>query len=71
LQHLPIDIDQTSADDRSDQSLENPVVDQRTPAQEGPRRGKCTLGCSRAGKPPRMSSNSMEMREKHLGGLEK
>jgi hypothetical protein len=71
LQHLPADTGQTSADDQSDQSLENPAVDQRTPAREGSRRGKCTLGCSRVGRPPRTSSNAMETREKHLGGLEK
>ena len=40
---------------------------QRTPAREGPRRGKSTLGCSRLGRPARASSSAMETKkEQHV-----
>jgi hypothetical protein len=45
LQHLPAGTGQTGVGDRSHRLLENPAIDQRTPIREGPRQGKCTLGC--------------------------
>jgi hypothetical protein len=68
LQHLPAGTGQTGVGDRSP---ENSTVDQQTPAREGTRRGMCTLGCSMVGRPPRTSSNALEMREEQHGRLEK
>ena len=41
----------------------SPTKIQRTLAREGPCQGKRTLCCPRLGRPARVSSNAMEMRE--------
>jgi hypothetical protein len=71
LQDLPTGTGQTGVSDRSDRSLENLAVDQRTPAREGPRQGKHTLGCPRLGRSVRTSSHAAEVVEEQHMGLEK
>ena len=57
---------QTGMVDRSDRSRRgSPTRIQRTPAREGPRRGRRTLGCPRLGRPARAFSNAIEMKEEH------
>jgi hypothetical protein len=42
-----------------------------TPAREGPRRGRCTLGCPRLGRSSRTSSHVVDVVEEQHIGLEK
>jgi hypothetical protein len=44
-------------------SPDSPARNQRTPAREGPRRGRRTLGCPRLGRPARTSSHVTEVVE--------
>ena len=54
---------QTGLVNQSDQSRQgSPTRIQRTPAREGPRRGRRTLGCPMLGRPARVSSNAIETR---------
>ena len=47
---------------QTDSPVQNGEI-RRTLAREGPRQGKCALGPSRIGRPPRMPSDVAEMKE--------
>jgi hypothetical protein len=64
--------DQVGMVDRSDRShWDGPTRIQRTPVRGASHQGRRALGCSRVGRPPRTSSNAVEIQEEQQTGVGK